>query len=75
VNGKHRDMDGEGEKAMDTNMGGSPGYLSQSQRMETHLVRKWRDIGHQRAVGPRIYNTLEDRPIATCHCFTNIVLI
>jgi len=32
--------------------GGSPGYLSQS-----HLVRNWRDIGHQQAVGPRIYKT------------------
>jgi len=28
---KHRDMEGEGEKAMDTKTVGSPGYLSQSQ--------------------------------------------
>ena len=28
---KHLDMEGEREKAMDTNTGGSPGYLSQSQ--------------------------------------------
>ena len=27
---KHRDMEGHGEKAMDTNTGGSPGYLSHS---------------------------------------------
>jgi len=27
---KHLDMEGEEEKAMDTNTGGSPGYLSQS---------------------------------------------
>ena len=25
--------------------------------LETHLVRKWGDNEHQRAVGPRIYNT------------------
>jgi len=35
---KQGDMEGEMGKAMDTNTGGSPGYLSQSQR----------------AVGPRI---------------------
>jgi len=27
---KHRDMEGEEEKAMDSNTGGSPGYQSQS---------------------------------------------
>jgi len=37
---KHRAMEGEGEKAMDTNTGGSPGYLSQSQEPGTHLVMK-----------------------------------
>ena len=32
VNGRTpRDMEGEGEKAMDANMDGSPGYQSQSQ--------------------------------------------
>ncbi len=29
---KHRDMEGERGKAMDTNTGGSPGYQSQSQQ-------------------------------------------
>jgi len=28
---KHRDMEGEGEKAINTNTGRSPEYLSQSQ--------------------------------------------
>jgi len=28
---KHRDMEGKGKKAMNTNIGGSPGYQSQSQ--------------------------------------------
>jgi len=28
---KHQDTEGEGEKVMDTNTGGSPGYQSQSQ--------------------------------------------
>ena len=42
------------EKAMDTNTGGSPGYQSQPNSLETHLVKKWGDIGHQRAAYPRI---------------------
>jgi len=50
---KHRDMEGEGEKVMGTNTGRSSRYQNQS--LETHLVRKWRDIGDQRAVGPRKY--------------------
>jgi len=29
---KLKDMEGKGEKAMDTNTGGSPGYQSQSQQ-------------------------------------------
>ena len=41
-------------KAMDTNMGGSPGYQSQPNCLETRLVRKWGDIGHQRALNPRM---------------------
>ena len=54
---KHLAMEGEGKKAMDTNTGGSPGYLSQSQEPGTHLVMKWLDIWLQRAVGPGLYNT------------------
>ena len=27
--------------------------------LETNLVRKWGDIGHQQAMGPRIYNTIQ----------------
>jgi len=42
---QHRDMEGEREKATDW---ASPNSL------EAHLVREWGDIGHQRAVGPRI---------------------
>jgi len=42
VNEKRRDMPwkAKGEKAMDTNTGGSPGYLSQSNSLEIRLVRK-----------------------------------
>jgi len=58
---KHRDMEGEGEKAMDTNMDGSPGYLSQSSpgSLETHPVRKRLNIGLQLAVGLGLYNTIQ----------------
>jgi len=47
---KHRYMEGKGKRAMDTTQGtrASPNSL------ETHLVRKWEDIGHQWAVGPGI---------------------
>jgi len=52
---KHQNKEGQLERAMDTNTGGSPGYQS----LKTHLVRKWGDIGHQRAMGPRTYNTIQ----------------
>ena len=42
------------EKAIDTNTGGSAGYLSQSQYLETHLVRKGWNIGLLRALILRI---------------------
>ena len=53
---KHQDLEDEGEKAMDIRV------VAQDTRaipnsLEIHLVRKWLDIGHQRAVGPRIYYT------------------
>jgi len=41
-------------KAVDTNTRGSPGYQSQPNSLETHLVRKWGDIGHQRTLSPWI---------------------
>jgi len=41
-------------KAMDTNTGGSPGYQNQHDSLESHLVRKWGDIGHLRALSPWI---------------------
>jgi len=46
-------------KAMDTNTGGSPGYQSQSNSLKTHLVRKWRDIGHLWALSPWSYGWME----------------
>ena len=39
-------------KAMDTNTGGSPGYQSPLNSIDTHVVRKWGDIGHQWALSP-----------------------
>jgi len=51
------DMEGNGEKAMGTNTSGIPGYQSQYNSLETQLIRKWGDIGHQWAVSPRIYTT------------------
>ena len=41
-------------KAMDANTDDSPGYQSQPNSLETHLVTKWGDIGHQRALSPWI---------------------
>jgi len=38
---KHRDMEGDGHQ-----YGQQPGYQSQPNSLETHLVRKWGDIGH-----------------------------
>jgi len=56
---KHQDTEGEGKiKAMDTNTGDT---RANPYSLETHRVRKWRDIGHQRAVGPRIYQIKSDR--------------
>ena len=44
-------MEGDGEKAMDTNTRGSPGYRTCPNSLETQVVRKCGDIGHQRPVG------------------------
>ena len=44
---KHQDMEGEREKVMDPNMGGSPDTRASPNSLETHLVRKWQcDRGH-----------------------------
>ena len=50
-------MDGEGRKAADTNI--PTRAIAQDARahpniLESHLVRKYGDIGHQRAVCPGI---------------------
>jgi len=51
---KHRDMEREGEKVMDTYKGGSPGHQTASPTsLETHLVRKWGNIEAPTGSGPR----------------------
>jgi len=41
-------------KAIDTNTCGGPGYQSQPNSLETYLLGKREDIGHQRALNPWI---------------------
>jgi len=52
---KHQDMEGEGKKRWTPTWAEAQDTGACPNSLETHLVRKWRDIGHQRAVGPRIY--------------------
>jgi len=49
---KHQDMEGEGKKRWTPTRAEAQDTRANPYSLETPLVRKWRDIGRQRAVGP-----------------------
>jgi len=55
---KHQGMEGERGKAMDTKTVAHDSRASPDS-LETHIMRKWGDIGHPSAVGQRICNTIQ----------------
>ena len=52
-------MEGEEEKAMDTNTAVAYDIRASPNSLETHIVRTWGDFKTQRAVGQRIHNTIQ----------------
>ena len=48
---KHRDMEGEGKTRWTPTWAEAQDARTNSYSLETHLVKKWGDTGHQRAVG------------------------
>ena len=71
---KHLDMEEEGETQWKPTQAVTQDTRTSHNSQETHLVRKWGDIGHQQAVGPENDICKEKLYFTTAH-FWNLILI